>query len=199
MQQLIASYLFQNKTCPLPGVGTLSVVATTSQADFLNKSISAPHPIISFINVETNPGGFIKYVSHTYNLSLQDAQKKIDAFCTEIKNTIATGIGFTIEKVGNFNSPQTGSVIFNQHELPTAFWQPVQAERVVHPQAEHQILVGDKETTNIAMADYFTDIPPTKQNWWIWAIVLAALAISIIIIYFSASAFSSLFGNSIKI
>jgi hypothetical protein len=64
--------------------------------------------------------------------------------------------------------------------------QPVVAERVIHKDAEHAILVGDKETTNVEMTEYYTDeTAVAKDKWWIWAIVLGVVAISVIAYYLS--------------
>ena len=199
MQQLIASYLFQHKSCPLPGVGTFTIVGTTSQADFTNKTISAPHPAIEFINVETNPAGLFDYVANKFKFSVYDAKELVLAFCNEVKNKIETGAIASLDQVGDLTVSQTGKILFKQEELPAAFWQAVIAERVIHPQAEHQILVGDKETTNTAMTEFLAEKPTEKNNWWIGAIALAVLGILLLLIYLSGTGNSSAFGNSIKI
>ena len=52
MQHLIASYLFQNKYCALPGIGTLSLTAGKAATDLLDW---APDPAILKL-VKTWPG-----------------------------------------------------------------------------------------------------------------------------------------------
>ena len=74
----------------------------------------------------------------------------------------------------------------------------MEAERVIHPQAEHSILVGDKETTNTVMTDYFNEEPVVKDRWWIWAIVLGLAALAILLFYFNDADASSFFGNAVK-
>ena len=83
--------------------------------------------------------------------------------------------------------------------MPSAFFQSVVAERVIHPQAEHQILVGDKETTNTVMTEFLTEKPEVRDRWWIWAIVLGAIGLLILLIYFTGANGTSPFGNAIKI
>ena len=58
-----------------------------------------------------------------------------------------------LESLGSFFVDDNGKINFKPEELPAAFSQPVFAERVIHPDAEHQILVGDKETTNTVMTE----------------------------------------------
>jgi hypothetical protein len=79
------------------------------------------------------------------------------------------------------------------------FAQPVFAERVVHPDAEHAILVGDKETTNTFMAELLIPKVETRDRWWIWAIVLGAVGLIALLIYFTELKGTLPFGNTIKI
>jgi len=84
--------------------------------------------------------------------------------------------------------------------LPAAFLQPVKAVRVIHPEAEHQILVGDKETTNTVMNEYFSEVPVKKSRWWIWAIVLGIAALIAILLYLNNYAgLLSMAGNAMPI
>ncbi len=49
MYKIIASSLFLHKKCTLSGIGTLSLVAHSAVADFLNTRIQAPSLSIEFI------------------------------------------------------------------------------------------------------------------------------------------------------
>ena len=100
--------------------------------------------------------------------------------------------------MGSFFVDASGKINFKQQELPAAFTQPVFAERVIHPDAEHQILVGDKETTNTVMTELLAPKSATKDRWWIWAIVLGLIGIATIVFYFTAFKGTSAFGNAIN-
>ena len=65
MQDQIASYLFQHKTCPLPGLGTLSIFNSGAEADFTNKMFAAPKAFIQFTDNETDPSGLLNYLAVT--------------------------------------------------------------------------------------------------------------------------------------
>lgn len=199
MQKQIASYLYQHKTCPLPGLGTLSVLNAGAEADFVNKLIAAPRPFIQYINVETNPEGLYAYITSSTNLSRQEATEAVKNFCAELKNKMAAEAGTELEHIGNLYLDANGKINFRQEELPAGFLQPVLSERVIHPQAEHQILVGDRETTNTMMTEFFTEKPEEKNRWWIWAIVLGAIGLLLLLIYFTASNGAYPFGSAIKI
>ncbi|HNJ30135.1 MAG TPA: hypothetical protein PLQ40_14340, partial [Ferruginibacter sp.] len=73
----------------------------------------------------------------------------------------------------------------------------VTAERVIHPNAEHSMLVGDRETTNTVMTEYLSAGEITPNRWWIWAIILAAAALLALLFYSGSHA--AFFGNTVKI
>ena len=101
--------------------------------------------------------------------------------------------------VGNFFINTYGEIKFLQEEPNPVFFPVVVAERVIHPEAEHAILVGDKESTNTEMAEYFNETPVQKDPWWIWAIILGAIGIAAILAYLYNSDGMDYFGNAVKI
>ena len=199
MHHLIASYLFQNKTCPLPGLGTLSIHTGKAETDFTNQQIIAPERFIEFRERKTSAAGLLNYVALTTNGNLDEVSEALDHFCDHLKNEISVHGKVLLPGIGNFVTHDGGDIIFEQSALPAIFFQPVTAERVIHPKAEHSMLVGDKETTNTLMSEYFNETPAAKDRWWIWAIVLGVIGLLILVYYFTATNGISLFGNSIKI
>jgi hypothetical protein len=200
MHYLIASYLFQNKSCPLPGLGTLWVSPGKAEADFLNTVIKAPSPSIVFEAGENDPANLVEYIAAKTNRSVEQTTEKLALFCNDLKTTTTSNKPAALNGVGNFFIDSSGKINFRSAQLPTAFLQPVKAGRVIHPEAEHQLLVGDKETTNTLMNEYFNEAPVKKKRWWIWAIVLAVLALLIILLYLNnTAALLSMAGNAMPI
>lgn len=199
MQKQITSYLFQYKTCPLPGLGTLSVLQSGAEADFTNKMIAAPGFFIEFMNVETDADGLLNYLSGTTGKSIDKVKESLEYFCDNLKKKITDESNVKLDGIGNFFADASGKIRFKQEELPAAFLQPVFAERVIHPDAEHQILVGDKETTNTVMTEFLTPKLETKDRWLIWAIVLGVTGLLLFTIYITMFNGNSTFGNVIKI
>ena len=199
MQKQIASYLFQHKTCPLPGLGTLSVLNSGAEADFTNKAIAAPKSFIQFNNTETDTAGLLDYLVSTTGGDKYEVTEALDHFCDNLRNKMTQQPDVQLDNVGSFFVDASGKINFKQQELPTSFLQPVFAERVIHPDTEHQILVGDKETTNTVMTGYFNETPVVKDRWWIWAIVLGVTGLIALLIYFTELNGASPFGNAIKI
>lgn len=198
MHNQIASYLFQNKICPLPGLGTLSVFHSGAESDFANKLITAPKTFIQFTEIETDSTGLLNYLSERTGGSKYEVTEALDHFCDDLRNKITQQPDVQLENLGSFFVDASGRINFKQEELPAAFTQPVFAERVIHPDAEHQILVGDKETTNTVMTELLTPKAETKDRWWVWAIVLCLVGLTALVIYFTAFKDTAAFGNAIN-
>ena len=198
MQKQIAAYLFQRKSCPLPGLGTLSVLSQGAEADFANKLIAAPRTVIQFEEKETNAEGLVNYLAAATEADTYKVTEALEHFCDGLKKEMIERKKVKLDCIGDLFVDNVGKIGFNPEELPAAFLQPVVAERVIHPQSEHQILVGDRETTNTAMTEMLAPKSEAKDGWWIWAIVLGAVGLLALVIYFTALNGTTSFGNAIK-
>lgn len=199
MQQLIASYLFQNKNCPLPGIGSLFIQTEGAQADFTNHLVNAPRHTIQFSDKEINASGLMNYLAERTRFTEDEVMESFQNFSARFKNQIASKEKAELPGIGNFFVDENGNTIFEQEELSTVFNKAVTANRVIHPHAEHTMLVGDKETTNTMMTEYFSEEAEVKDRWWIWVIVLTALALLAFLLYKGNTDGASFFGNSIKL
>lgn len=199
MQKLLASYLFQTKSCSLPGLGTLLVNQSGVTGDFSNKRIEAPKQALSFVETESDQSGLIDYLCATWGAAAADVSATLIRFCEDLKGQIFSGKPVSFLHVGSFSVDGSGKIKFESDELPPAYCQPVIAERVVHPDAEHQILVGDKETTNTVMTEMLSPKTLTKDRWWIWAIILGVAGLLLLVVYFTELKGGAPFGNTIKI
>lgn len=198
MQDQIASFLFQHKTCPLPGLGTLSISRSEAGSDFTNKVFMAPKTVVQFEQTETDAARLLNYLAVTAGADKYEATKALTRFCVNLRQKISDQPEAHLNSVGSFFADASGTISFKQEELPAAFMQPVFAERVIHPDAEHQILVGDKETTNTIMTELLAPKSETKDRWWIWAILLGIVGIAAIVIYFTQFNGTSAFGNAVN-
>ena len=184
MDYLIAPTLFQNKTCRLPGIGTLSVVTHAAETDFVNTQIKAPVPSISFAASQDDENIFNEFTALSELI-----KKDLDE-----KGTVI------LKGVGEFIKHGDGSIHFVPLGINHLFTQPVLAERIIREDKEHTILVGDKETTTKVMSGFFVEekaAAPTDK-WWIWAIVLAVIAVTIIAGYIYSQEGNNSLGNAVK-
>ncbi|MBS1513292.1 MAG: hypothetical protein JST86_20820 [Bacteroidetes bacterium] len=200
MEQLIAAYLFQNKTCPLPGLGTLQLLPGKAEGDFLNSVIMPPAPVIQLDAKETDASNLLDFIAAKKTQTVMQAIDVLGSFCNTLKAATLSQQSAPLNGIGDFYTDGKGVIQFRAKNIAAAFLQPVRAERVIHPQAEHAILVGDKETTNTVMTEFYGDTPVQKDRWWVWAIILAAIALILLFIYLlnNASLVSSA-GNAMPV
>jgi len=168
MYQIIAPTLFQNKICRLPGIGTLVMVAHSAETDFVNARIISPVETIDFIAENYDEKAFNEFSAMSELL-----QKKLD----ENGSYLLTGIGTFIKKTD-------GEIGFVPELIDPIFTPPISVERVIRQDEAHAILVGDQQTTNVEMTEYFSDKQPLKDQWWLWAVILAAIGIGLLLFYF---------------
>ena len=114
-------------------------------------------------------------------------------------NLDATGI-VSLNGIGVFEKDTSGVIRFSPVHADQFSTFPVAAERVIHQDTQHAILVGDKETTNIAMTGFFKKKKSKqKRRWWVFPLILAVIALGLILFHFyyeENTYVSTPFGNS---
>jgi hypothetical protein len=190
MDKIIQTSLFQNKSCILPGIGTLAVITNPAENDFINTVIKSPVHTIVFTEDNNHADFFNKFSDNS----------------EFIKNTLLETGSFHLNGIGTFTKNFNENIRFVGVALPRELTQPVKAERVTRQNVEHTMLVGDKETTNLVMTNYLNEeeiktaqkkLKKKIDYWWTWAIGLAAIAVIIIGIYFSQNKLNGFsFGNT---
>jgi hypothetical protein len=201
VQSLIASYLFQHKTVSLPGLGRLRVEDLPAQSDFVNKTMLAPHPTIRYTSDidDGEQDQLVQYLSQKQSISWLAASEKLHQWAAEAKALLRQNGQLYLAYTGTFF--QKGQQLsFTQASLPSAFFPPVHAERVVHPEADHSMLVGDKETTTAQMTEYFAGEPTAKRRWWVAALIITLLSLGSIAFNLSKTDFKTFCtGNSLSL
>lgn len=167
----------------MPGIGNLELVNTPAEYDFPNRQIKAPRQTILFIPSRSADNSFNEF-SAISNMMRDELGKK--------GKVEVTGLGIFTK--GDDNVIQFTAATVNEY-----FLQPVQAEKVIHKDAEHSILVGDKETTNVQMTEYYSDEVAEASNykWWLWAAIAGAAGIAAIALYIYQNGVNDLSSKSV--
>jgi hypothetical protein len=198
MQKLIANYLFQYKNCALPQIGTLHIKSEPAVSVLGIQKINAPINFISFTNDITDSKNLTEYIAVNKNISFDEAAYQLNNISSEILN-LKQAEEFSITSVGFFTKSQNDKLLFNENKEAEIFAVPVFAERVIHPDDSHKILVGDRETDRNSMTEFFTDTIPVKKNkWWLWAAAIFVLSVVLIFIYSNNDNHNRFFGVSNK-
>lgn len=201
MQSIITSYLLQSGECSLEHIGTILFTSKPAVLDIARKQILPPASEITFTEGATQSSpGLIKYVAQKKGYSADVAESILSGFCTEWKERLDAGEPFVFETFGSLQKNGAGSIFF-KNDNGYEFLKPVIAERVIHENAAHSVLVGDREIAFKMTPEYEIEEPLIKRSmWWIWAVVLAAIGLVVIIYHFSDQTFgSSSAGNQTNI
>ncbi len=198
MHKLIANYLFQYKNCALPQIGTLHIKTQPAVSVLGVQKIHSPVSFISFTNDITDSKNLAEYIAVNKSISFDEADYQLNNISNQILN-LKQAAEFSIKGVGVFTKSQSDKLLFNEIKEAEIFTVPVYAERVIHPDDSHAILVGDRETDKNSMTDFFTDSAPAKKNkWWLWAVALFVFSIVLIFLYLNNEHQNSFFGVSHK-
>ena len=183
----------------MPEIGTLHLTASNAVAWYAEKRIEAPMPLIKLMEPSIPADDFINFIAERKNISRNEAGSLLKQYCSRLQNLDAFG-ETKLPHAGKFYVNADGNLVFKAIEVPRELLPQVNTERVLHPAASHNMMVGDKETTTTEMAAYYTEAEPeAKYKWWIWALVFAFIGIGAVALFFSNQYHSNTFGNEQKI
>ena len=193
MVTALNSYLVQHKSLSIPGLGTIYVERIPAQSDFVNKQIIPPSYHYRFDRYFDAPDkDFFTYLASQKEIADYEAIRWYNEWAYELRNKIRTDHEVKWENVGTLRTDVSGEIIFEPQPNLINFLHAVPAERVIRSNAEHMVLVGDKQLTTTAMNDYLHEetVYVEKESWWIYALILAAVAVVVIFFHFFRSGVS---------
>lgn len=187
MKNIIKAYLYANKNCPLPSVGTLYILP--GKARFLpgDNQISAPVPFVELVQTEIDPNSFIRFISEQKEITTQEAKGLLDDYCSTLNQMLLTGES-VLPAVGSFYKDESDVLRFRSVMVNAAYLPDVKAERVIHPDVAHQMLVGDTQTDTMLMSEMLRVEEKARPKWWIAAVVFTLIAAGAILFYYSRHA-----------
>ncbi len=195
MLSIVMSYLLQSGSCALPGLGEFVITTKPAELDIVHKQIHPPVDEIIFTENDAataNPN-LVKYIAARNGQDEETAGLILNNYCEEWKKAISIGDVISLHTFGTLQKNAVGNIFFRKISPELIFRHPVTAERVIHENADHPILVGDKETSSNRMTDYYAETEPVKKGkfWAIWAATLALAAVIFLVFYFKQNGFSA--------
>ena len=199
MEELIGQYLFQYKKCPLPELGVLSIITNKAVTMHQQNKLAPPMPAVEFNPDKMSPGRFITFIAAQKKITENEAAQLLKEYCNSL-HELKFHEEVKLEHAGRFYIDASGILIFKSENFPEEFLPVVDIYPVTHPNVTHNITVGDNETTNHVMTEYYSDKPVLKKDtWWIWAIILMIVAAVLLFYYISTHKPSDNFGNTQKV
>lgn len=205
MTEALTSYLLQHKSISIPGLGTVYIERIPAQTDFVNKQILPPAYHFRFDKYFDAPDKeFFTYLAQQKDMADYEAIKWYNEWAYELRNRLRTDEEVKWAGVGTLKKDISGDIVFEASGAIPSPQRPAPATRVIHSRAQHTMLVGDREITREISSDETVypgeETVKEKSSWWIYVVVIAAIALTAIFFHFYKNGFStSGTGNQQKI
>jgi hypothetical protein len=199
MWQVLNAYLFQHRSISIPGLGTIYLETMPANVDVADRTMQPPAYRFRFDKYFDAPDKeFFAFVAVQHNILDYEAIKWYNEFSFELRNRIRAEEQVSWDGVGVLKKDGSGGVLFEPAPAPLLFLQPVPAMRVSRQDAQHSLVVGDRERTSGEMNEWLQDNARKRRrlSWWIIAVVLAVLALGFLGWYFYSHGFIA--GNQNK-
>jgi len=196
MTEALTSYLLQHKSISIPGLGTVYIERIPAQTDFINKQILPPSYHFRFDKYFDAPDKeFFTYLAQQKDIADYEAIKWYNEWAYELRNRLRTDEVVEWKGVGALKKDVSGDIVFEASGAIPSSQQPSPATRVIHSNTQHTMLVGDREVTREINTEETVNAWPEeeaveKNTWWIYALIIAAIALSAIFFHFYNNGFS---------
>lgn len=199
MESLIENFLLRHNHCPLPKIGTLELKENSAQLQTGENIITAPYPSIILSKKEKSANSFVHFIAQKKGIDEARATQELIEYCQEIIN-LDHRKEIKLNHTGKFYIDHDGTLCFRQDEIPDEFLPAITIQKVIHPNSIHSVRVGDKEHTNDFMRNQLKNFVTIKRStWWIWALLLSAIAAVSIVYYINFNQVGNSIGNSKKV
>ena len=186
MIDILNSYLVLHKSISIPGLGTIYVERVPANSDFVNRQILPPGYQFRFDKYFDAPDKeFFSFLATEKHIADFEAIRLYNEWAYDFRNRLKGEQPVEWKGVGQLHQDSNGEIHFEPQKSYRIPLRPVPATRVVRTNAVHSMLVGDKETTTLAMSEMLTEEISGKKRWWIYALVIALVAAGILIYRFS--------------
>jgi hypothetical protein len=188
MYRILNRYLFLKKSIPVPGLGTICMETQPASIDASTRTILPPIYRFRFDKFFDSPDkDLFAYLSAQQDISDYEALRQYNDFAYSLRDRLNYFREAPWEGLGILKKDDMGEIHFESSISTPSFLQPVPAEKVVHANAKHMLLVGDRERSSTEMSDWFAEEPVHGNRlWWLVALVGGIVASLIIMIHFSS-------------
>ena len=183
INDLVTAYLLQHHECVLPGIGVFKVAHMPASYDEERHLMLPSAEEIVFRETSGHHAvDLVAFIALKESISHQQADEQLNAFCAESKETLNGGGKLIIDTFGSLQKNAAGNIYFSRDKAPV-FFEPIRAD-VVYEDSE------SSEVLSVVNDDNVFPEQSLRSFWWVWAIVLFALGIGILVYHFSSHPFS---------
>ena len=199
MFAVLNAYLFQHRSISIPGLGTIYLETLPAAVDVADRTMLPPTYRFRFDKYFDAPDAtFFSYLATQCNIVDYEAIKWYNEFSLDLRNRIRTEEAVNWDGVGILKKDGSGNVLFESAKAPAFFLQPTPAIRVNRQDAQHTLLVGDRERTSGEMNEWLHEegAGRRKLSWWVIALILAVAGLVVLGWHFYSHGWST--GNQLK-
>ena len=198
MFQVLNAYLFQHRSISIPGLGTIYLETHPANVDVADRTMQPPTFRFRFDKYFDQPdAAFFSYLAAQQHVLDYEAIKWYNEFSFQLRNRIRSEEQVAWDGVGILKKDGSGNVLFESVDSPLVFLQPTPAVRVWREDAQHTLLVGDRERTSGEMNVLLRDHTGRRRlAWWMVALVLGGAGLLLLAWYFFTHGWA--IGNQLK-
>ena len=185
MYSQLHRYFILHRKLNLPGIGNFILERKPAEADFVNKCIHPPVYSVSLqLEEDKAPHKFYTWIAAAFNISENEAVIKFNEFLYEMKNKINSGTAIEWSGFGVLKKGLGGGINFTGQAIESVE-KAVPAQKIIRENAEHSVLVGERERTSAEMSEFLNQPDAKRSLWWVLPVAAALLAFIFIAWYFS--------------
>jgi hypothetical protein len=169
-------YLILHDHAGIPGIGNFSV--ERSPASINGNDIHPPLQSIVFAQGSAlTDKQFYRFLSDETGLSEVDSVRKFQDFAYQLRKDIQSHPHVTLKGLGILKRNVTGGIVFEPAVPANQYFSRIGLPPVIN---KGKIIHQDEETTVNGVEAHAEEAIIKKDRWWIWALLLAVLAIAVI-------------------
>jgi hypothetical protein len=180
---LLTKYLLQYKKVSIPHIGTFELVQQPPQLQVAEKLVTAPSFTTRFTRADNVPEQQFKLLASTTQYEQVRLQQDLLSFGEKLRSKIKRE-SFQWSGFGTLRY-RPGELVFEPENLMLESLQAVPASKVIRQNAQHQVLVGDREMTSQQASDTLIRTEGKRSLWVVtgWIVFILALAAIVFILY----------------
>lgn len=183
MTDLLQSFLAQTGRLPLQHIGVISAECLPARYDVAERAFAAPAVQWQFESHDSEERlpvqHLVGFLSQQMDVSEEEAYEAYNQYTRLLKDNIAHNGSYEWAPLGTFEK-QTSGYSFKPLESKNAFT-ALPIEKVIRGGVAHQMVVGDTETTTVAMEAFLNEEEDETGKWWVAPLLIALAAITLII------------------
>lgn len=191
MFQLLHKYFILYKELALPGFGVFYFQRRPAILNFPNRQFIAPGGEVIFSEGNsTNEQALFMFLANEQQLSEAEATRSFISFSLSLKDRLQKTGTVTLPGIGELTRDNSGKLYFKSKDTLNSFYKNVPLEQPGDSKLDEE--VNGLEITQQAVAGQPTETevqvkPIRKDYWWIYALVMTAVAIAAIFYYYNVN------------